>query len=455
MITPSLIGATTLGVALAFAGTPPANEVTRKAASPARATTSVAGPLDSLTVSYEVAGVKVIHRPITTNDVVAVNLYLLGGSRQTRPSAAGIEPFMLYASEYGTKRYPGEAARRALAHTGSWISISSTPDYTGIGFRGVKQEFDSTWAVFADRVMNPMLDSAAMEITRAQLLTSVKAERESPESQASYVADSLAYEAHPYAIPALGTEASLTALTAADIRTYASEQMMTSRMLLVVVGDVSRERIEQAVTSTLGTLPRGSYTWTLPPEWTAKAPRVVTVQRKIPTNYIYGYFSGPQQSSPDFPAFRIATSYLGGVLEEVIRYEGLSYSAGAMTLDYGATGGAVYVSTVRPDSVLKIINLAIDYIQMEPLPRSALIKHSQRYVNSYYYQTESNAEQASMLAMAQIYRGDFRAAAQYADVLRKVTGSDVRRAARKYVKNIQYGFVGDVIKAPTKLMLKP
>ena len=455
MIAPYTIGTATLGLFVALAGAPLA---TRSASEEVRSvpqSSSGAGPLDSLTVSYEVAGVKVIHRPIATNDVVAVNLYLLGGSRQTRPERAGIESFLLHASEYGTKRYPGEAARRALAHTGSWISISATPDYTGIGFRGIKQEFDSTWAVFTDRVMNATLDSAAMEITRAQLLTSVKGERESPEQQSSYIADSLAYEGHPYAIPAHGTEASLSALTAADLRAFATEQLITSRMLLVVVGDISRERLEKAVASTLGTLPRGSYAWSLPPEWTAKAPRVSSVQRKLPTNYIFGQFGGPQQSSADFPAFRIATSYLGGVLEDVIRAEGLSYSAGAMTLEYGATGGAIYVSTVRPDSVLKIINLAIDYIQQEPLPRSSLVKLSQRYVNSYYYQTESNAEQASMLAMAQLYRGDFRAAAEYADVLRKVTGADVRRAARQYVKHIQYAYVGDTLKAPVKLMLKP
>ena len=455
MIAPTLLGTATIGLAVALAGTPHPR-VTATGASPrAHPATATAGPLDSLTVTYEVAGVKVIHRPIATNDVVAVNLYLLGGSRQTRAAAAGIEPFLLYASEHGTQRYPGEAARRALAHTGSWIRITATPYYSGIGFRGIKQEFDSTWAVFADRVMHPSLDSAAMEIARARLLTAVKAERESPESHAAALADSLAYESHPYAIPALGTEASLRSFTAADLRSYATEQMITSRMLLVVVGDISREQLEKAITSTLGTLPRGNYSWTLPPAWTAKAPRVVAAQRKLPTNYIFGYFSGPQQSSPDYPAFRIATGYLGGILSDVIRSEGLSYSAGAMTVDHGATGGAIYASTVRPDSVIKIVNLAIDYIQAEPLPRSDLLKHSQRYVNGYYYQTESNAEQAQMLAMAQLYRGDFRAAAQYADVLRKVTGSDVKRAAREFIRNIQYAYVGDSATAPVKLMMKP
>ena len=442
-------------LALSLGGSVVPGSVTSLHDRPMLVATPAAEPLDSLTISYEVAGVKVIHRPVSATDVVAVNLYLLGGSRQVTPATAGIEPFMLYASEYGTQKYPGEAARRALGHTGSWINVQATPDYTRLAFRGIKQEFDSTWAIFADRLMHPTLDSAAMAIVRVQLMTTAKTRDESPEAHAARVADSLAFESHPYGIPPLGTQASIAALTADDIRKYATDQMVTSRMLLVVVGAIPREQVERAVTSTLGTLPRGSYAWTLPPEWPAKTPRVVAVQRRLPTNYMFGYFSGPRMSSPDYPAFTIATGFLGSVLEEVIRGEGLSYSAGAFPLEYGATGGGIYVSTVRPDTVVKIINTAIDFIKQEPLARSGLVKHAQRYLSRYYYQNESSAERASVLALAQLYQGDFRSAASYGDVLRRVTGGDVRTAARKYVKNIQYGYVGDTTRAPIKLMLKP
>jgi len=454
MIAPAMFGVAGIALTLALTGSG-ATGITALAHRSALSTAmSPVGALDSLTITYEVGGVKVIHRPVSVTDVVAVNLYLLGGSRQVTASTAGVEPFLLYASEYGTQRYPGEAARRALAHTGSWISVGATPDYTRMTFRGIKQEFDSTWAVFADRLLHPTLDSAAMAITRGQLMTSIKAENESPDDQVARVADSLAFESHPYALPPLGTQASIAALTADDLRKYAAEQMMTSRMLLVVVGDISRARVEQAVISTLGTLPRGSYTWTLPPEWPAKAPRVVTVQRRIPTNYIFGYFSGPLQSSPDYPAFEIATGVLGSTLQDVVRREGLSYAAGAPLLPYGATGGGIYVSTLRPDTVVKIINWAIDLIQREPVSRSALVKHAKRYTDSYYYQTESNAELAGVLANGQLYNGDFRAPAAYGEVLRKVSGGDVRRVARQYFKNIQYGYVGDTTRAPVKLMLK-
>jgi zinc protease len=445
---------TALFVSLAGVGAPGFTAPLREPASfPSQGTR--ASPPDSLAITYEVAGVKVIHRPVSATDVVAVNLYLLGGSRQLTASTAGVEEFLLSASEYGTRRYPGDATRLALAHTGSWISVASGPDYSAFAFRGIKQEFDSTWAVFADRLLHPLLDSAAMAITRGRMLMAIKANRESPETHASQIADSLAFESHAYAIPASGTEASITSLTAADLRKYADEQMMTSRMLLVVVGDIPRAKVEEVVTATLGTLPRGNYVWTPPSQWPAKAPRVVTVERKLTTNYIFGYYSGPLQSSPDYAAFEIATGFLSNVLEEVIRGQGFSYSAGAMVLPYGAAGGGIYVSTVRPDTVVKIINAAIDVIQQVGLERSGLLKSARRYLSHYYYQTESSAEQAGMLAMAQLNYGDYHAAANYGDVLRRVTGGDVKKVARQYIKNIQYGYVGDISKAPLKLMLKP
>jgi zinc protease len=455
MILASIIGTAAVVAALGLDSTGTAGGVTGASGTRgARPTVERSGPLDSLTVTYDVGGVKVIHRPTSVTDVVAVNLYLLGGSRQVTAVTAGIEPFALTASEYGTQRYPGDETRKALARTGSWITVETAPDYSLFSFRGIKQEFDSTWAVFAERLMHPTLDSAAVAIARGRLLMSLRAGKESPDVQVARIADSLAYESHPYANPTRGTETSIAALTAEDLRSYVKEQTVRSRMLLVVVGDIPRAQVERAVTSTLATLPSGNYVWKLPDPWTAKQPRVVTVQRGIPTNYILGYFAGPPQSSEDYPAFEVAVGYMGYFVGGFIRSEGLSYAAGAPLLRYGATGGGVYVSTVRPDTVMKIINEVIDLMQFGVLSRSDLVEGSKQYANGYYYEAESNAGVADLLGEAQLFRGDFRAASSYGDVLRKMTAADVRRAARLYMKNIQYAYLGDVSRVPLKVMLK-
>ena len=54
-----------------------------------------------------------ILRQNNANNVVAANLYLLGGARQVTAANAGIEPILLEVSERGTQRYPKNALRRA------------------------------------------------------------------------------------------------------------------------------------------------------------------------------------------------------------------------------------------------------------------------------------------------------------------------------------------------------
>ncbi len=53
-------------------------------------------------------------------------------------------------------------------------------------------------------------------------------------------------------------------ITAGALRTYHRTQFVKSRMLLVIVGNVPRGALDSLVSTTLATLPAGSYRWTLP-----------------------------------------------------------------------------------------------------------------------------------------------------------------------------------------------
>src|SRR6476646_1399873 len=94
---------------------------------------SIALALSTITSSFDVSGVKVILRQISGNDVVAANLYLLGGTRQVTLATSGIEPFLLEVSERGTSRYPKEALRRTMARLGTEIVVSPSHDWTVFG----------------------------------------------------------------------------------------------------------------------------------------------------------------------------------------------------------------------------------------------------------------------------------------------------------------------------------
>src|SRR4051812_39803296 len=82
---------------------------------------SAAQAVDTTTTQFEVNGLKVILRRNTATDVVAANLYFLGGSRQLTPESQGIEALLFAASERGSRNYPGPKLRQELARVGSEI----------------------------------------------------------------------------------------------------------------------------------------------------------------------------------------------------------------------------------------------------------------------------------------------------------------------------------------------
>ena len=409
---------------------------------------AVALALSTITSSFDVSGVKVILRQISGNDVVAANLYLLGGARQVTPATAGIEPFLLEVSERGTAKYPKDALRRTMARLGTEIVVSPSADWTVFGIRSNREGFDSTWSVFSDRLTHPTLASSEIDIVRSQFLSAARQRRDDPDASAEYLADSIAFAGHPYSLPLGGTEASISAFDSSSLRQYQVSQIVASRMLLVVVGDIDRAHVEKLVRASLGNLPRGSYEWTLPPRTPELQAAVAIENRPLPTNYLLGYYSGPLADSPDYQALRVATSVLTGrMFAEIRTRRNLTYDVHAPFLDRAATAGGLYVSTVAPDTVLRLMRAQIAELETGLLDRHGLQQLEQQFLTEYFLDNETNAAQADFLARAQLYQGDFRAAERFVSDLRRVTPEDVQRVVRTYMKGIRFAYVGD----PSKL----
>jgi zinc protease len=291
-----------------------------------------------------------------------------------------------------------------------------------------------------------------VEVVRNRMMLTARSRTNHPDAIVRMLADSVAFAGHPYQADPDGTEASLSRITPAALRAYQETQMVTSRMLLVVVGNVPRAQVEAAINRTFARLPRGSYVWALPPMWTATKPTLTVFELAVPTNYILGYFAGPQTNSRDYAAFRIATRILGGIAHSDIRENGLSYAASAPLLERGASGGGIYVSTTRPDTTVKIFTSTIRFLQENSVSRNALQNYYDGFITEYYGLNEANDDQADFLARFELLHGDWRASARYMQDLRSVQGIDIKRVARHYMKNIQYVYVGDSSRAPAQAM---
>ncbi len=410
------------------------------AARPATPTASVTAN----TTRFDVNGVRVIHRR-TENNLFVANLYLLGGTRLATPATAGIEAMLLDLSERGTRRYPGEQLRRALARTGSEIGVIPHEDWTVFGLRTTTDRLDSAWSIYVDRLLHPTLTPEDFAFVKENRVAAVRQRADSPEALLDYLADSVAFAGHPYGLSPVGTELSLGAITREQLVAFHRERMMTSRMLLVVVGNVSRERLEAMVRASLGTLPRGEYVWSKPTVGETRPGSAVHIEgRRLPTNYILGWWEGPPADHPDVPALRVASAILSGRLFGEIRSRrNLTYAVEARFRDRAVTSGGLYVSTTRPDTTLALMRTELRNMQLYTIPTKSLRPLIQQFLTEYFLDNETSGAQADFLARAELYRGDFRAADRFVADLRAVTGEDVQRVSRQYMKSVRFAYVGN------------
>jgi zinc protease len=224
-------------------------------------------------------------------------------------------------------------------------------------------------------------------------------------------------------------------------------------MLLIVVGNIERSDVERLVRGTIATMPRGSYRWSPPPPAGGTGRALAIDNRSLPTNYVLGYVPGPVATSRDYVALRVATAVLSGRLyTEVRSRRNLSYDVESQFIERAQGVGGLYVTTVDPNAVLRIMRRELSTLQTETVDPEGLKRLAQQFITEYYLKNETNADQANVLARAEVFGGDYRAADRFMEDLKRVTPEDIRRVAREYLKDFRFAYVGDASKLDRSLL---
>jgi zinc protease len=408
--------------------------------------------LSAGTEEFTVHGMKVLLKKNPGNQIIAAHLFVQGGVFNLTPDIAGIEPFLYNVALKGTKKYPKEVINAELARMGTQISGNATKDYSGLSLRCIKPNFDKSWEIFADVLMNPTLDSKEVELVREQVLTGLRQRKDNPDSYLRLIGDSLFFAGHPYALDPSGTEASVSRITVDQMRQYLKDNLRTSKLLLVVVGDVDRGDIEKKVARAFGELAVGDYKPTYPAPVSHASPSLVVHPQKMPTNYIIGYFPAPSIRDNDYYAMNITMSMLQQrVFEEVRTKRNLSYAPAAFFQNQFANCANLYVTAVEPDTTLKVMLAEVNRIQTELISAKELQDKITEFLTRYYVQNETNAAQASFLAHYELSGVGWHTSEKFVDNMKKVTPEQIREVARKYIRNIQFAVIGDSSKIDQKL----
>lgn len=393
---------------------------------------------------FEVNGLKVILKRRASAPTFAAGLFFRGGARNLMEKTTGIEAMTLNVATEGGTKYPRQVLRRELSRTGSSIASGSGKDYSAISFASTRQNFDRIWELFSDVVINPAFAPADVERTRQQILAGLREKETDPDGALNSLEDRVIYTGHPYGRDVNGTAETIASFTPRDLRAYHRSLMETSRLLLVVVGDIDAVDLKARVTGTFGKLPRGSYKETPVPPLDFSKATVDIVPRNIPTNYIQGVYNAPSLKEPDYYAMRVATTILQQlVFDEVRNRRQLSYAPNASLDNLAANNGSIYVTAVDANQAVKVMLDQIKFLKTDAISDEAISGMAGQFLTGYYVGQEANTAQVSELARYELIGGGWRKSFEFLNRIREVKPDDIKNVANKYMKNIRFSVIGD------------
>jgi len=393
---------------------------------------------------FEVNGLKVLVKRRTGSQTVVAGLFLRGGAQNVTAANAGVESLMLDVATEASRNFPRERLRKELARMGTGIGNGVNYDYSALTLNTTRFNFDRSWEIFADVALRPSFAPEDFERVRNRLAVSMRNDADTPDSFLQLLQARAAYAGHPYLNDPRGNSETIARLTLEDVRRYHERAMQTSRLLLILVGDVDPQMIRERVAATFGKLPRGDYRPAALPQLSFTAGSVEVTERPLPTNYVQGVFSAPPLTSEDIYPMRIASSILQNrVIVEVRHKRNLSYAPDAFLSSQGANVGGIYVTSTDANQSVRLMLAEITRLQREPISAEELQGTVQHFLTRHYLGQETNAAQAGELAQYELLGGGWRNAFSFIDRLRAVTPADVQRVAKNYIRNIRFVVIGD------------
>jgi predicted Zn-dependent peptidase len=405
---------------------------------------SVVAKQAALVSEFDVNGLKVLLKKREGSLTVAAGLFIRGGAANINAQNAGIETLMLSAATEASANFPRERMRSELSRMGTVIGSSSNNDYSVLSLATTRMYFDRSWQIFADVALRPSFTKEDVALDQQRQVVSLSDDTDNPDVYLQKLQERVAYAGHPYLNNTSGTPETVSKLTPEDLRNYHAKLMETSRLLLVIVGDLNPSDVKDLVAASFGKLPRGDYKPEAMPQLEFDKSSVEVTPRELPTNYIQGLFTAPSLTSPDIYAMRIASSLLRDrVFEEVRVKRNLSYAPDAFLRTQAANVGGLYVTAVDANQSIRVMLSEIARLQTEPVSNDDIRAVIAQYLTTYYLGQETNAAQAGELAQYELIGGGWRNSVDFLEKLEAVTPADVQRVSQKYMKNIRFVVLGN------------
>jgi zinc protease len=375
--------------------------------------------------------------------IVAASLVFRGGSDSNPADKPGLANFTAAMLDEGTSTRNALAIADELARLGASLGTASSMDSMTVSARSLAKNFPAAMDLVADVTLRPSFPADEIDRQRAQRLGQLVQQRDNPAALVGTVAMQAAYGTrHPYGFAEIGTEASVKAISRADMQAFWKERFVPNNAALVVAGDITMPELRALAEKAFATWERGTATRPQlgAPQMTEA--RVVIVDKPAsPQTQLRVVGIGAERSSPDFRPLQVMNMTLGGLFSSRINMNlreknGYTYGASSQFTFRRAPGPFQVAAGIRTDvTAPAVAEVFKEILSMAQKPMTA--DELQRAKDSMSYSLpgafESSANAVGNFSNVFVYDLGLDYYSRYAAQVNAVTVDQAAAVARKYL----------------------
>jgi zinc protease len=374
--------------------------------------------------------------------------YFKVGSRNEAPGITGLSHFFEHMMFNGSKHYGPKIFDRTMEANGGSNNAYTNSDVTVYQDWFPASSLETIFKLEGDRIGHLSIDPKMVDSERGVVLSERSTGLENSNVRMLMQdLDSVAFVAHPYAIPTIGWESDIKAWTQKDLENYFRTYYAPNNAVSVIVGDVKADEVKKLATKYLGSIPKRAAppaVRTVEPEQKGERRLFVAKPSATSANLIVAY-KVPERASADTYALDVLQSVLAegktSRLYKALVETQLATSVGANSSD-GFDPGLLYIMTVaaagiEPARIEKAMLEAIDKVVKEGVSEAELQKVKNSRLLGIYRLQETINGKAQLLGNYEVFNGDYRKAFDAPAAYEKLTTADIQAAAARYLKKSQ------------------
>jgi predicted Zn-dependent peptidase len=407
-------------------------------------------------------GIEVVLAERHAVPTVSLTLQFDAGYASDAGAKTGTASFAAAMLDEGTSDKDSVAIARERDRLGMNLNAGCGLDSCNVGANALTANLAPSLDLLADIVREPAFRDADLERVRAQWLAGIAQEKTQPTGVALRTLPPLLYGAgHPYAIPFTGTgyEATIAALTAADLREWKDRWMRADNVRILVAGDTTLPEITRQLDAAFGdwTPPAAAKGAKQVPDVAAQAaPRVFLIDKPgAQQSLILAGLLAPPTTAPNNLEIQTMNGAFGGTFTSRLNMnlrEDKHWAYGAFSFTQEALGQRPYLlyAPVQTDktaeSAAEIIREVRELVGSRPLTTEEIAKIKANDVRSLPGSFETAGAVLAALNENALYGRPDDYVATLKDRTEAQTDANVRAAATQIVHpdQLTWVIVGDL-----------